>query len=153
VIRSGALVIDPGQFGWIERLTYPTIAVFAAYAMWRAWKPGRDLVALSGSLVLASMLFSRILSPQYLVWVAPFVSVVWARGNRRAGYLYAAAVWLTIPILMWYLSLEHAQLAITLVLLVRNGLLLALLGVLTHAIRPAARIDPAVVPVGERVAV
>jgi Glycosyltransferase family 87 len=153
VVRSGALVIDPGRFGWVEKGSYVVLAVFAAYAMWRAWRPGRDTVALGGALVLASMLFSRILSPQYLVWVAPFVAVAWARGNRRAGVLYAAAAWLTIPILIWYLPLQHANVAVTLVLLARNGLLLWLLAELTVAIRPAPAIAESVVDERPRAAV
>ena len=142
---SGAWVIDAGRLGWVEQGSMVALAVFTAFVVGRAWRPGRDIVALAGSLVLAAMLFSRILSPQYLVWAAPAVVVLWARGDRLVGRLFTVSVWLTLPVLLWYGSLVDGRIAVALVLLTRNAVLIGLLIVLAVRIRPAR--DAAVVSV------
>jgi hypothetical protein len=93
------------------------------------------------------MLFSRILSAQYVVWVAPFVALVAARGNRRAGWLYVAAGWLTLTYLLWFdSSVIPGNRLLGGVTLARNLCLVALLVELFLAIRPR---DPVTAPVAE----
>jgi hypothetical protein len=144
---SGAWVINNGAYAWANPVLTGLLLAFALASVLRAWKPGADVVALCGALTLASMLFSRILSAQYVVWVAPFVALVAARGNRRAGWLYVAAGWLTLTYLLWFdSSVIPGNRLLGGVTLARNLCLVALLVELFLAIRPR---DPVTAPVAE----
>lgn len=93
--------------------------------------PARDDLVLYGwapmASVLALLVFSTIVSPQYLLWIVPFAAVAAARGDRTLGLLFFATVALTT----WGLGTIVAQVRgewwSTVPLLVRNGLLVAML--------------------------
>ncbi len=137
--ESGAYVIDAGGFTWVNNAMLVGLVLFGLVAVWRAWRPGADMVALTGALTVASMVFSRIISGQYVVWVVPFGALLAARGNRRVGWLAAATSLATFAYLCTFDSwvVTGNRLAGSLVLL-RNLLLLALLVELFRAIRPPA---------------
>jgi len=77
--------------------------------------------------VLALLIFSPIISPQYVLWLMPFGAVLAARGDRWVGGLMLVTTALTTLIL----ALIHAQiegrLHATLPIVARNGVLVALL--------------------------
>jgi hypothetical protein len=86
----------------------------------------------AGAAVAALVAFDRVLSPQYLIWLAPFVPLV--RGGRGivAGGLLLLALGLTqtwFPWHYWSLALHHAS-PWSWYLLTRDLALVALAGVL-----------------------
>jgi hypothetical protein len=122
------------------------LVVFAVgLAVWAARDEAFDRVALGGALVLASMLFSRLLSPQYLTWLAPFVAVLWIRGHRAVGWLSIVAAWLTVVEMLWFEDhLIEGSKVMGAVVLARNVTLVVLLVVLVSAIRQPAEDRPRV---------
>lgn len=135
VSRSGARVIDAGHLGWISTGLTVLLVVFAiALVAWALRHPDVDVVAMGGALTIATFLFSRIISAQYLVWAAPFLVVLWAKGNRRVGYLSMAVTACTVTYLMFFdRELIHGNHLVAVPLLVRNLLLAALLVEVTRA--------------------
>jgi uncharacterized membrane protein YidH (DUF202 family) len=72
-----------------------------------------------------------VLSPQYVIWLAPFAALVWARGERLAGALIAAGVALTqVEFPRHYLDLINGEDWVVLVVALRNAALLAALGLI-----------------------
>jgi len=130
-IVSDAYVVDADRFGWVDPLMFVALAVSVAALVALAWRRGtRDgpsihLPALVGCLVTLSMLFSRILSPQYLVWLLPFVVVAALDGERLAAVSYALASACTGLILWRYSVLVAGGANTVAILLVRNALLIA----------------------------
>jgi uncharacterized membrane protein len=92
------------------------LEVAAVVAIWIGLARRRDhdgeatLVAASAA-VCALVAFDKVLSPQYLVWLAPFVAVVRGRRGIAAGVLLLAALGLTrsyFPWHYWQLAIDHA---------------------------------------------
>ncbi len=136
-VRSGAWVIDAGGFGWVDPAVGLGLILFTiGLAWWSYRREDFDAVALGGALVLASMVFSRLLSAQYVVWLGPFVAVLWVRGHRAVGWLAVVASWLTLAELLWF---EHHLIrgskVMGAVVLARNVVLVVLLVVLVGAVR------------------
>ena len=77
-----------------------SIAMFAAAApicVWSSWRGARlDRVG-AGWLASVStlLLLSALLSPQYVIWLAPAGRIAWAEGDRRLAVLTALAIVLT----------------------------------------------------------
>ena len=141
-VVSGAWAVDAGGFGWFNSAMAVGLVAFALLCIWRAWRPGADVVALCGALTVATMVFSRIISAQYVVWMAPFVVVLAARGNRRLGVLSLGAGWFTFAYLLVFDNyvVPGNRLAGSL-MIVRNAFLLAILIELFVAIRPRPSVD------------
>ncbi|MDQ6696783.1 MAG: DUF2029 domain-containing protein [Actinomycetota bacterium] len=136
-VRSGAWVIDAGGFHWVDPAVSAALVVFTVALGWWAYRRAAvDAVALGGALVLGTMLFSRLLSAQYLVWLGPFVAVLWIRGRRSVGWLALIASWLTFVELLWF---EHHLIrgsrVMGAVVLARNVVLVALLVDLVRSVR------------------
>jgi hypothetical protein len=82
--------------------------------------------------VLAFMLPTRVLSPQYLVWVcAPLVGLAERRPGRRALWLLAAAAVLSQVIFPFRYQQLQDLAAFDVTLLATRNLLLVAVGVLT----------------------
>jgi hypothetical protein len=111
------------------------ILIWARFARSRA--AGAEVVLASAAAVTALLAFGRVLSPQYLVWVMPLVLLVGGRRGLAAGVLLVlAAVMTHVWTHSFYDSFAYKQtVAPTLVLLLRNGLLIALVGVLAWPTR------------------
>jgi hypothetical protein len=91
----------------------------------------RDLVLSAAASVLAFVALGKVLSPQYVIWLAPFAALVWARGERLAGALIAAGVALTqVEFPRHYLDLINGEDWVVLVVALRNAALLAALGLI-----------------------
>jgi len=97
--------------------------VFAAYRR----KPVND-AAVVGALVVALILTSRLFSPQYLVWMLPFLALARTHGERRATRLFVLIGLLTTVYLFGYADLLLGNRVLAAVIVLRN-LLLAVTGV------------------------
>ena len=124
--RFGAVIVAAGRYQWIQDvLNVVTVgggATIAAATLLRRARP-TPLVA---SLVLVLLVGSRIISPQYLVWLAPFVALCWQQ-RRSIGYAYMAASMLTLLVVVNYPQLNSAPMSIGILVLLRNLILLWML--------------------------
>jgi hypothetical protein len=87
------------------------VGVWVLYAV-RRRTDGEGLLLAAAAVVTALVAFDKVLSPQYLIWLVPFVFLV--RGGRGivVGALLFLALGLTqtwFPSLYWTLALEHAS--------------------------------------------
>jgi hypothetical protein len=107
-------------------------AVQVAALLLVAWRLGRgDGVRAAGAAVLAFVVTGKVLSPQYLIWLVPFVAVLGGKTGRRARPLLLAGALATSAVYPWsFMGLIRFHPLAVALLNLRNGLLLALLGVL-----------------------
>jgi hypothetical protein len=93
-------------------------------------REARDGVRYSGAAILAFIITAKVFSPQYLIWLMPFVAVLDGRVARRGAWLFIAgcAATLIAPALTG--SFSRTSLAVILAYNVKNALFLALLAVL-----------------------
>jgi hypothetical protein len=148
---SGTVVIGRGGWAWVEPLLLAVLLAIVVAVAWVSVRRPTNLVAATGLVVTATMLCSRILSPQYLVWVAPFVVLLHARGHRRPANLMAGAGLLTVAFLYHYAELVDAGSGAEsglwhLVLFGRNALLVWLVVELVRLAWPPVAEPAAVVP-------
>ena len=123
-----------------------TIAQVAAVALvWvvhaRGPVGGERLVRHAAAAVVAFVAFSKVLSPQFLVWLLLLVPLVGGASGRMALWLLAAACALTalwFPALYWELVREFDPFASFLVL-ARGATLVALYAALMWPARERAR--------------
>ena len=109
-----------------------------------ARRPSRDAVVLAAlAITLAFVAFSKVLSPQYLVWLLPLAAIAAGRGARLAPVLIAAAGFVTqlyFPSHYFDVVFQHAGAVVEVG--VRNALLLLALAATVRALarspRPAA---------------
>ena len=108
----------------------------------KAWRSGvSDMMRLSGAAVLAFAATGKVFSPQYLIWVLPFLAVQSGRVGPVARGLFLAAAVATAAIYPWgFRDFERLRIWAFVVLNVRNALLLCLLGWLICG--PADRGEP-----------
>jgi uncharacterized membrane protein len=72
------------------------IALLAVYVLYaRSGCSQEQLVVAAVAAVTAYVAFSKVFSPQYLVWLAPLVPLVGGRRGLRAGALLAVAIGMT----------------------------------------------------------
>jgi hypothetical protein len=106
---------------------------------------GRErLLAASAAAVVAFVALGKVLSPQYLIWLAPLVALVRGRRGALAGALLVAAMVLTqlwFPYHYWSLALSFAARPSWLVL-ARDLVLVAVLAVLAWPERPRRGLSP-----------
>lgn len=110
-----------------------------------AWLAARrrdedGLLLCAAAAVVAFVALGKVLSPQYVAWLAPFAALLFARGERLAAGLLAAAVVLTtVEFPRLYLDLVEGDRSVALLVGARNVLLLAALAVLIARAAGAAR--------------
>ena len=107
------------------------VAIWVVFAR-RRNSDGEAVLLATAAAVAALIAFDKVLSPQYLIWLVPFVFLV--RGGRGvlAGGLLFLALGLTqtwFPVHYWSLALDHAA-PWSWYLLARDLALVALAGVL-----------------------
>jgi hypothetical protein len=111
----------------------PLVQASALLAVLRRFgKSGmRDGVRFSGAAILAFSITNKVFSPQYVLWMIPFVAVLEGRTGRLARPLFLAACLLTTVLyplgFTWLLELKIGAI---LLLNLRNLLLVVLLGAL-----------------------
>ncbi len=92
--------------------------------------------------VMALLVFSSIISPQYVLWFLPFAALVTAHGDRVIGGLTLGAVFTSTLGLAWIERLIPGDWAAVSVIAVRNVLLVALLAVTLARLHRRARTAP-----------
>ncbi len=113
-------------------------AVVGLTARGRADRAGLVLGSLAA--LLAFVALGKVLSPQFLLWLAPLAAVAVALGERAAGGLVLAAVPLTqLEFPTRYFDLVAGEPLPIALVAVRNGLLLAALSVLLARLAARAR--------------
>lgn len=137
-VGSGALVTDAGRFAHADTVAFVLLALFAAITLAAAWRRPVAIVPLIGALTTAVMLFSRILSPQYLVWLLPFAALAWLDGERVGTIAFAVASLLTTVVIDRYDSFAAGNRFLAALVVARNVLLLVV-GVRLLAMAFAAR--------------
>ena len=108
-----------------------SIAMFLAAApicVWSSWRGARLNRVGAGWLASVSSLLvlSALLSPQYVIWLAPAAAVAWVEGDKRLTVLTASAILLTQIFWSFYGRVIDSELPAMLTVVVRNGLLIAL---------------------------
>ena len=120
--------LDGGPAGTVSLLftVLEVAAILAAAALAARRRDARHLVLCGFLAVLAFVALGKVLSPQYLVWLAPFAAVAWAWGVRVPAALVAAACVLTqIEFPRRYFDLVAGDAATFAIVGVRNALLIA----------------------------
>jgi uncharacterized membrane protein len=120
------------------------LAVWFVYARGPATRDG--LLMAAAAAVCAFIVFDRVLSPQYLIWLAPLVVVVPGRRGAAAMAMLACAMCMTQ---IWYplhfTALKHFQPLESWAVIARDLVLLALFGTLAWPDMPLRRSMPAAV--------
>jgi hypothetical protein len=128
-----------------------SIAMFVAAAplcLWSSWRGARFNRVSAGWLGAVSvlLLFSALLSAQFVIWLAPAAAIAWAEGDRRSGRLAGLAVVLTGAFWRSYPFLLAGWKVPLLTVVLRNALL-AVLAVRALAGLAEARPSPETTPV------
>lgn len=121
----GAMVVSDSGWEWVQTLMSALLLGIPAVAFVAAWRRRDhvDLVAFTGFLVVVALLAQRLLSPQFLVWLAPFVVWLWPT-RRRLGIVFAVSTWITVLLIQFYSHFLRGNDFLDVLCVVRNGLLL-----------------------------
>jgi hypothetical protein len=127
-------------------------AALIAIWLWFARGPAlrERLVRASAAALCAFIVLGKVFSPQFLIWLVPFVPLVRGRRGLAASGVLAAALVLTqawFPFRYWDLAL-HFDPAASWLVFARDLTMLGLLGVLLWPGRPWPGTDPGRVPPG-----
>jgi hypothetical protein len=135
---------------WGARLAlfaFPLQAAALLVVMWRFWRSGMaDGLRYSAAAVLAFITFCKVLSPQYMIWLFPFMAVLEDRTGSLARRIFLLACLTTAlfyPGPGYAMVLDHDAGAI-LLLNLRNLLLVCLVAWLLFArdVAPQESADP-----------
>jgi Glycosyltransferase family 87 len=117
-------------------------AVLAAVALAGRGPRGdpRRLVLASLAALVAFVALGKVLSPQFVLWLAPPAAVAFALGDRLSAALVLAAVPLTqLEFPGRYFDLVDGDVGVVVLVAARNGLLLAALSLLLARLAGSAR--------------
>lgn len=124
-------------------LTFPVQATALLVVMWAFRQSGMaDDLRFSAAAVLAFIVFGKVLSPQYMIWLFPFMAVLGGRTGSVARKIFLMVCVTTAMIYPgpgFPMVLDH-QAGAMLLLNLRNGLLLWLLAMLIYC--PAEELGP-----------
>lgn len=145
--HESANMVTPWSAG-VGGLGVPIQVALLGLVAWRFVKGGRrDFTRFSGAALLAFIVGGKVLSPQYLIWVMPFVVVLDRQTSRLARPLFLAACFATMliyPVLTD--SITQGEPLVFVLINIRNLALLGLWAVLTFA--PVASSDGDPRPIG-----
>jgi 8-oxo-dGTP pyrophosphatase MutT (NUDIX family) len=136
--------------GTVQTLVQITVLVGIWVWFARAHRDRAELVRASAAVLVAFVALGKVLSPQFLIWLIPFVPLVRGRRGLRASALLAVALVLTqawFPQHYWSYALHFSR-PVAFLVLTRDAVLLALLLVLlapqrrTWDDRPISREKP-----------
>ncbi len=86
----------------LARLALPIQGAALLLVMWRVVRSGgQDPLRFAGAAVLAFLLFGKVLSPQYLIWLLPFVAAWNGPTGRWARPVFLGSCLLTTLIYPW----------------------------------------------------
>lgn len=135
-----------GSFEYVSRWTAPLRSVssfvqiaalalvYAAFAVMQVRNGGdgqgdRRLMTTIALVLLAFIATGKVFSPQYLIWLMPFIVLLPGRRGRQAIVWFLATLVVSQLIFPWfYGSLRHQTDWAAVLLTTRNGLIVALLG-------------------------
>ena len=140
-LDGGADEVVGVLFALLQLAAYAALVVFALRATRRA---RGDVVAERRVLVLSSLAallvfaaLGKVLSPQYMLWLAPFLLLAWIYGERTVATLGAVACFLTSAYFpRHYFDLVARDDLLILTVAARNILLLAALAMLLRNLSP-----------------
>jgi len=159
-VQEGAWRTAVSAPGLVRNLLSLAGLVVVTLAWWLAWRATRDpdgrrrgrariaglddddlvIEALAPlAAVLAMLIFSTIVSPQYVLWFLPFAALATARGDRTIGALSLAIASLSMVGLAWIHGLIPGEWHVIAVIGLRNLLLVVLLGVCLSRLWSSAR--------------
>ena len=103
-------------------------AVAAPLGVWSSWRGARTARLGAGWLAAVALLllFSPLLSAQYVIWLVPAAAIAWSEGDRAATYLTAVAVALTCVSWSFFPAIIAGRTPALALLVARNLVLLAL---------------------------
>jgi hypothetical protein len=125
-VSSLSWVVGGGSSGWPEVLATALWAVAALGLAVVAHRRRAELVDYGGAVVTLLLVSSRLLSPQYLCWLIPFVAVVAVNRRRRVVRVASVVAVLTCAELAFYPAFTRGSGAVAALVVVRNMLLLVL---------------------------
>jgi hypothetical protein len=125
-----ALHITPEWGDALARLSLPIQIAALFLVMWQYYRSGmKDGIRYAGAAVVAFMVFGKVLSPQFLIWLIPFVTVLQGKTGQRARWVFllaCVATTLIYPLIGLRLILERNSLEAIILLNYRNALLVGL---------------------------
>ncbi len=130
-LHSSMEIASPWAARW-ARLALPLQAATLLFVLWRARRAAaEEWPRFGAAALLAFIVTGKVLSPQYLIWILPFLAVMEGPSGRRARAVFLACCLVTAFVFPWaqYGMTKLHPLALGL-LNVRNGLLVWLLGIL-----------------------
>jgi len=127
-LQFGAVVVDDNGLEWVQvLLNVLTLAIPAVLCVGALIRRGKmNAVAFCGALTTGLILSTRILSPQYLLWIAPMVVLLWPQ-RRALGIAYCAASWASVLVIAFYTQYALGNRLLGVVLIGRNLLLVYVL--------------------------
>ncbi|WP_445148024.1 hypothetical protein [Baekduia sp. Peel2402] len=137
--------LDGGASDAVAALSTLALLASALAILWLVWRrPGRDaLVFAALAVTLAFVCFSKVLSPQYVVWFLPFAAVTAAYPVRDARIGAALAAVASLVTQLWfpvrYFDVVHQHAWAVVTVGVRNVLLLAALAATARALARSPR--------------
>jgi hypothetical protein len=134
--------LDGGAAGVVQALSTAALAAAGLAILGLAWRrPTVDaLVLASLAVTLAFVAFSKVLSPQYVVWLLPLAAVVYGRGARLGPALVVLASLVTqLWFPSWYFAVVDQHDWAIAAVGVRNALLLAALAATARALARSPR--------------
>jgi hypothetical protein len=130
----GSQFLDAPGAAWLAQVSGPLalVTLGAVYVLiWRRIEVIRadpSLVPLAAyAVVLAAMASSKVLSPQYFVWILPFIALVLPRFRALAALSFLALLLTQIEFPSLYWSLVALQPLPLILVIARNALLVACL--------------------------
>jgi len=117
-------------------------AVAAPLGVWCSWRGARTAQPGEGWLAAVALLllFSALLSAQYVIWLVPAAAIAWREGDRAATYLTAVTVALTCVFWSFFPAVIAGRTPALALVVGRN---LALLAIAIRALRHLGRARPA----------
>jgi uncharacterized membrane protein len=138
-VDLGGLAAD--TVGVLTSLLSLALVAVAAWVFWRGPDDDSRHVTAWAAVVAAFVVFGKVLSPQYLTWLLPFVPFAAGRKGRAAAVVFFVALALTQ--FEYLLPDKHGlenQNRMVWVLLLRNLALVAVFVLLLGALRDATRV-------------
>jgi hypothetical protein len=113
---------------WVEDATFLLQAAALAAVCWRFYRCGAgELVRWSAAAVVALVAASKILSPQFMLWILPLLALLDSRLGELARKIFLPTCVLTSLVFPWtFLNLVHREALPIVILNLRNALLVAL---------------------------
>jgi hypothetical protein len=136
-LTYGAAVVSDHGLRWLQAVMFYGTIVGTLVLTVRAFRHrSHDGVVLIAACVALSLVFSRLISTQYVVWLAPFIALR-LRTHARIAACYAVIVYASIVVLCvyWHYSNSNgvAWASLDVLLIFRNVFLVALTLLLMQA--------------------